>query len=197
MSLTNDKHNLWTKQINLIIQKKFTSNTNLASLLGRLNHASCVTPLARCLTCRIRQLCLSNEHSKLIHMTDEALLFLSLWLSFLKITQSGISINLVLERCLDGMCVADSYEHGIGGLSVKTGRDFRWSIPPHLRFRVSNNMLECVAKIVAIWIGMFEGKLPPRSCAFSGTGNTSAVGWTHKSNFCDSTNKPHLMWSKK
>ena len=69
---------------------------------------------------------------------------------FLNFSQSGISINLVLERRPGGIYITDSCECGIGGFSLKTGRAFRWCIPPHLRFRVSNNMLEHIAEIVEI-----------------------------------------------
>ena len=69
--------------------------------------------------------------------------------------------------------------------------------PPHLRFKVSNNILECLAEIMAMWLGIIEGELVEHSCAFSVTDNTSAIGWTHKSNFCDSAKKPHLMFGRK
>ena len=107
-------------------------------------------PLARYFAGRIHRSCLAHEHRKRINMTKEALSDLSLWLRFLKLAQSGISINLVLERRPDGIYITDSCEHVIGGFSLKTGGAFRWSISPHLRFRVSNNVLEHVAEIVAI-----------------------------------------------
>ena len=79
---------------------------------------------------------------------------------------------------------------------MKTGQAFRFEIPPHLRFCVSNNILEYLAEVVAIWLGILEKEVGKFSCSFSGTDNTSAIGWTYKSNFCDSTKKPHLLISR-
>ena len=107
-----------------------------------------------------------------------------------------MSISNVLERRPDNICIIDSFKHGIGGFSLLTGRAFRFKIPPHLRFKVSNNILECLAEIVATWLGIIEGELVEHACAFSVTDNTSAIGWTHKSNFCDSAKKPHLMFGR-
>ena len=78
MSLANDKHDLWTEQTNSILRKKHASNVDLASLLGRLNHTSFATPLARHFAGRISRLCLAHDYSKRINMTKEAISDLSL-----------------------------------------------------------------------------------------------------------------------
>ena len=74
------------------------------------------------------------------------------------------------------MFITDSCECGIGVFSMKTGRAFRFELPVHSRFRVSNNILECLAGIVAIWLALLEGDLLPNDCAFAGMDSTIAIG---------------------
>ena len=162
-----------------------------------MNHAAFVIPLSRHYLNRLRNLLTRLKHHHQIHLTKEAILDLKLWLRFLRLAHDGVSINLIIERRPDSLFVTDSCECGLGGFSVKTGRAFRFEIPPHLRFKVSNNVLEYLAEVVAIWLGVLEGEVTEESCVFAGTDNTSAVGWTHKSNFSDATQEPHIEISRK
>ena len=47
-----------------------------------------------------------------------------------------------------------------------------------------------------MWLGVLDGEITSGSCAFSGTDNTSAVGWTRKSSFADSSQEPHIIISR-
>ena len=87
-----------------------------------------------------------------------------------------MSINLIIERQPTTIFVTDSCEAGIGGFLVKTGRAFRFEIPDHLRFRVSNNVLEYLALLVAIWLGILDGEVSNDSCSLATSDNTSALG---------------------
>ena len=187
VSLPDDKYAEWSQQINSILKSGKVAPKKLESLIGRLNHAAFVIPLCRHFLNRLRNLLSRLKHHKLIHLTKETLADLCLWLNFLKQANNGISINLIIERRPDCIFVTDACEHGIGGFSVRTGNAFRFDIPKHLLFRVSNNVPEYLAEIVAVWLGILDGEVRENSCVCSGTDNTSAVGWTYKSNFANST----------
>ena len=195
ISLPSDKFSEWTAQINTILDLNFVLPKDLESLIGRLNHAAFVIPLSRHYLNRLRNLHSRLKHHKHIHLTKEVVLDLQLWLHFLHRAHEGISINLIIERQPDCIFVTESCEYGLGGFSMKTGKAFRYEIPYYLRFRVSNNVLEYLAEVIAVWLGVLDGEVQDESCVFSGTDNTSAVGWTCKSNFSDSSQKLHITIS--
>ena len=87
----------------------------------------------------------------------------------------GISINLIIERLPNHIFITDSCENGIGGFSLKTDQAYRFELPDHLKGRASNNILEYLAKIVCIWIGIIENEVIPLDYVFSCTDNTSAI----------------------
>lgn len=58
---------------------------------------------------------------------------------------------------------------------------------PYLSARVSNNVLEYLAEIVAIWVSILDGKVQPSDCCFLCTDNTTTISWIFKSNFSDYT----------
>jgi len=140
-------------------------------------------------------ICYLLEHfiyCKYIRLTPEVIADLKLWLYFLEKAHTGISINLVLECRPDNIFITDSYDYSIGSFLMKTGRVFWFQIPEHLHFRVSNNILEYLVEIIAVWLSILQGKVVEGSYSFSVTDSMIAIGWKHKSNFYDSTNKPYL-----
>ena len=66
-----------------------------------------------------------------------------------------------------------------------------------LRFKVSNNVLEFLSKVVSTWLGILNQEVKENSCIFSVNDNASAVGWTHKSSFSDSTQEQHISISSR
>ena len=91
-------------------------------MLGRLNYAAFVIPMAWHFLNRIRNLMARLKHHKFIRITNEVHLDLELWLSFLGRTHKGISLNLVIKCQSDTLYVTDSCEYGLGGFSVTTSR---------------------------------------------------------------------------
>ena len=203
----------WCSQIEDILNRKYTTKAELDSLIGRLNHAAMVIPLARHFLGRLRHLASkASRRKQRLYLSSAIIHDLKLWLKFLKMANDGIDINLLIERQPNHLFITDSCENGIGGFSLKSGRAFRFEIPSHLKGRVSNNVLEYLAEIVAIWMGILEEEVQPLDCCYSCTDNTSAIGWTFKSNFsgCISNGKdkkvddvaqedisPHLILSRK
>ena len=48
-----------------------------------------------------------------------------------------------------------------------------------------------MAEVTCIWIEIIEEEMKEFDCCLSLGDNASAVGWIHKSNFCDETQLPH------
>ena len=71
------------------------------------------------------------------------------------------------------------------GGSIRNGRAWRLKLPSKLVGKVSNNLLEFMAEITCVWVDMCEGDMDEFDYCLSLGDNTSAVGWMHKSNFCD------------
>ena len=62
-------------------------------------------------------------------------------------------MNLVIERKPGSMFITDSCENGIGGFSLKIDRADVFKFPAHLKGWSNDNVLECLAEIVSIWVG--------------------------------------------
>jgi hypothetical protein len=73
----------------------------------------------------------------------------------------------------------------LGGYSNE-GFAWRYPIPPSLRFRASNNLLEFIAAIITPWIDILSGRLQSGDCALSMTDSSTAEGWMWKTNFRES-----------
>ena len=92
-------------------------------LVGHLNYAAIVIPMARYFFGRIRRL-INRKYRKnqVIQLSKEVLADLTLWIRFLLKAHDGISINLLVECYPDHIYITDLYENGIGGYSLLTGK---------------------------------------------------------------------------
>ena len=79
----------------------------------------------------------------------------------------------------------------MGGFSQHSGKAWRFEIPEEFSQSVNkqNNLLEFVASVISVGIEILDGT-PTQSCFLSFADNTSAVGWLHKANVNENTNKP-------
>ena len=102
-------------------------------------------------------------------------------LDFLKIANSGISLNSIAFRLLTHIYHSDSFPHCLGGYSHE-GWAWRWYLPKNLLFRVSNNLLEHLATVISLWVDILAGRLNQQDCVLSMTNSTTAKGWLRKSN---------------
>ena len=114
----------------------------------------------------------------------------------MSLAYSDIDINLIVERRPDQICITNSWEYGIGGFSIKIGKVFWYEIPSRLRLKVSNNVLEYLAEIVAIWKGVLDREISSGSCIFSSMDNTSVVRWTRKLSFMDTSQERNIIISR-
>ena len=64
-------------------------------------------------------------------------------------------MNLLTFKQPDVVYICDAAEYRLG-LFASHGRACTYEIPPELRNREHINLLEYLAKIIAIWIGIIE-----------------------------------------
>ena len=50
----------------------------------------------------------------------------------------------------------DSYENGIGGYLLLTSKALHFELLTHFKGRVSNNVIEYLAELAAIWVGILD-----------------------------------------
>ena len=183
ISLPENKFIAWCAQIREILKDGKVSAEDLHTLIGRLNHAAFVIPMARHFLSRIRHLH-DRASSKWTRLRISAWIRadLELWLTFLSQAYDGISLNLISFRQPTHIYMTDSCEFGLGGFSSK-GKAWRWKIPENLLGRAHIGLLEFLAEVVAIWLDIIDGDIGEEDCALSMGDSSNGIGWMHKSNF--------------
>jgi hypothetical protein len=185
IELPFEKYTAWTKMINDLMHKDRVTAKDIEQLLGRLNHAGFIIPMARHFLGRLREAQYAATHRRFIQWTQSQREDLELWKTFLDMARAGMSLNRLTYRPPSHIERSDACEHGIGGFSATTGLAWRWEIPLELRWRATLNVLEYLAGYLSIWMDIHIGSAPRGSCFLSQTDSTSAAGWIRKSNFSD------------
>lgn len=157
----------------------------LEELIGRLNHAGFIIPMARHFLGCLRSVLYLPEGRRYTTLNDEQRKDLHLWLHFLDRAQQGISMNNMVFRKPNRIDRSDASTHGVGGFSATSGVAWQWELPSDLCDRVSLNALEFLAEYITIWMDICFGGAPQESCFLSQADSTSASGWLRKSNFSD------------
>ena len=152
-------------------------------MIGRLGRLGMVIPfvyhfLSRLIEWHHR---LKNNHYPTA-MSIECWLDLGLMLQFLDKAQKAIDMNIISYRHPTHVYHSDLCPFGLGGY-LDEGFAWRYALPPQLRFRASNNLLEFMALIISPWIDMLAGRLTSGDCALSMTDSTTSAGWIRKTNF--------------
>jgi len=187
IELPNNKHTAWTTMIHAILDSARASFTELEELIGRLNHAGFIIPLARHFLGRLRTAQYAANHRRHVKLTDDQCKDLQLWLRFLDKAQAGISLNLLSYRQPSRILRSDACVHGVGGASLTAGAGWRWELPLDLLLRATLNVLEYMASYITIWMDIHMWHAEPGSCFLSQVDSTSAAGWMRKSSFSDAT----------
>ena len=131
VKLPANKFIAWTRQINEFITKEQASLPELECLIGRLNHAAAILPMARHFMGRLRSLEQKCHKFSTIKIPSAAQKDLQLWKKFLSKAHEGTSMNLLSFRMPTHAYQSDACEHGLGGYS-NDGIAWQWSIPPNL-----------------------------------------------------------------
>ena len=190
ISLPNDKFAAWHKDVADLISSKVCSMSSLDSLIGKLNHAGYVIPLARHFLSRLRARLdrgKGKRHRLQIHKSEVD--DLVLWQTFLRSANHGISLNNLVLRTPSRLCWSDSCPLGLGGFVLESGRAWRLRIPQQSILQThkgTNNLLEFLALVVSTLLVLQEcGPVitDPPECIMSLADNTSAISWVFRSQF--------------
>lgn len=130
LSLPFDKYAAWTSDLNDAVTKGHLTFSELKSMLGRLNHAAYVIPLARHFLGRFYHRIHPRKHNdQQITLSAIEIDDLRLWCKFLQQARDGISLNKLTHQYPSKLCLSDSCPFGLGGF-LWTGRAWRLFIPP-------------------------------------------------------------------
>lgn len=182
ISLPTNKHIAWTDELKRIIETGETTAKELETNIGRYVHVAQILPEINHFLNRLRSLLNRAKHQRKVHIPAQCLADCHLILKFLDVAHEGISMNNLVFRLPNRVYRSDSCPHGLGGYSDQ-GWAWRFYLPPELRFRASNNLLEHISSIITPWIDMLAGRIQPEDCLLSMTDSSTSDGWAHKSNF--------------
>jgi hypothetical protein len=198
LSLPRHKYKAWSDEIRRILTRGKITFTELEQIIGRLENVCQIIHAGRHFLGRLRALLYSFELRRWGHrnLSPETQKDLKLWLSFLKRAAAGVSLNLLVFRPPTHVYRTDACIHGLGGYS-NLGRAWRLAIPPELIGRAHINLLEFMGTIIGPWIDFLEGNLPELSSVFSQGDNTTATGWSHRSNFESEQRPVHLKVARR
>jgi hypothetical protein len=97
-------------------------------------------------------------------------------LRFLDCAHKGINMNIMLFRPPTKIYTNNANKHGLWGFSTY-GRAWAWTIPEKLQGRAHINLLEFIAQLISIWIGIIEKNVKPFECLLGMGDNTASMGW--------------------
>jgi hypothetical protein len=183
LRLPADKYEAWSLDLSRLKGSKVITYAGIDGLVGKLNHAAFLIPLARHFLSRFRDLINRDKPQRQqITVSDQLILDVSLWELFLSQATAGISMNRVTIRQPTRLGVSDSCPFGVGGFLLE-GRAWRIRIPessPIYGESTVNNFLEFLGMVVNVWLMCLE--FTERSEALLVVGdNTSAIGWLFRS----------------
>ena len=189
VSLPENKFTAWSKSISDILSNKVVRAKELEMNIGRLVHLSLVLPFVHHFLSRLRELQRRATNRRQVKVTEIYAEDLKLMLFFLEKAKNGVSLNQIAFRKPTHVYRSDSCPRGLGGYS-HTGWAWRFYLPPHLRFRASNNLLEHLASIITPWVDILAGRLGKGDCSLSMTDSSTSEGWSRKTNFKEDGEDP-------
>ena len=92
----------------------------------------------------------------------------------LKKAHQGVSINNIVFRKPNLICIGNSSEHGLGGINVQIGNLCRFLIPEHLRGR---DLSEFLIQVVSIWVDIMGGNSNKHDYSLCMDDNITAASW--------------------
>ena len=164
-----------------------STKADLESLVDKLNWAAEIIPLARYFLHRLRKLHSTARPFRPIKAQHRHIEDARLMRRFLRMAREGISINNVIERHPDVITISDSCPYGMGGFCVQYGWAWRFRIPDELVGRASNNLLEYLAEVISVRVGLLNGSICRGDCTLPMGDSTSSISWLHSTSFDDET----------
>jgi hypothetical protein len=124
-------------------------------MVGRLNHAAFLIPLARHFLNRLRnRIQFSQPQKQEIMLPCEEISNITLWVKFPETANQGISMNRLTTRQPTRVCLSDSCPFGVAGYSI-SGRAWRIKMPtssppPQHGDSRFNNVFELLGSAVTV-----------------------------------------------
>lgn len=200
IALPHDKFTAWMADLDQFSRSQHCSFESLHSLVGQLNHAAFIIPLARHFLGRLLWDLLESNANKRrpVQLSFQVRAdLLGLWKALLGRARDGISLNLVTTRQPTRICFSDSCPLGIGGWNLR-GKAWRIRIPrssPLYGNKRINNFLEFLGMAINIRL---ECECPnwasgsdEEPCILAPGDNTSAIRWLHRTSHLDPNSTAH------
>jgi hypothetical protein len=179
---TKHKFIAWTKILEETLAQGTTTAKELESIIRQLGHLGMAIPTVYHFLSQLRDLQFQATRKRKITVTEECRRDLELMINVIDKEHSGISMNSVIYQRPTHIYRSDSCPAGLGGYSDK-GFTWQYYLPPELKFRATNNLLEHLAAVITPWIDILAGRLGDGASALSMTDSTTSEGWLRKSNF--------------
>jgi hypothetical protein len=185
--LPMEKADNWDADLKQLIMDgdggKEIARKRLETIQGRNNHVAKIVPGGLHFQSRMYEAIERAKKYRVTRLTEEERHDLRLLRHMLAAAKRGISLNNVVARKPDHISRSDTFEKGIGGYDLTSGRAWRLAIPDELQHKKSQNFLEYLACMTQLMCMLAESDWKPRDCFLSVGDNTSALGWISKSNF--------------
>ena len=189
VSLPENKFIAWSEAITKIMDRGKSNAKELEQNIGRLVHLGMVLPFIHHFLSRLRELQRRAMNRRSIKVNQLCMEDFRLMLFFLEKAKDGVDLNQIAYRKPTKVYRSDSCPAGLGGYSHE-GWAWRFYIPPELKFRASNNLLEHIASIITPWIDIIAGRLGKGDCSLSMTDSSTSEGWARKTNFKEDGEDP-------
>ena len=183
ISLPDNKATAWSQEIADMLKEGKTKAKRLERNIGRFVNIGMILPYVHHFLARMRTLLKkAKKRQSAVTIPEEVQLDLKLMDSVIKRANKGVDMNNLAHRMPDHVFKNDSCPFGLGGFDVQ-GNGWRWIIPPDLRFRASNNLLEHLANIASKKWGLHTGVIKKGDCVLTMSDSMVSTSWLRKSNF--------------
>jgi hypothetical protein len=166
-----------------MLEEGKTKTKRLERSIGRFVNIGTILPYVHHFLARMRTLLKkAKKRQSAVTIPEEVCLDLELMDTVIKHANKGVDMNNLAYRMPDHVFKNDSCPFGLGGYNVQ-GDGWRWIIPPHLRFRATNNLLEHLANIASKKWGLSCGLIKKGNCVLTMSDSMISTSWLRKSNF--------------
>ena len=189
IALPNNKHIAYTRAINDMLERGWTTHGKLESNIGRWVHMVQIIPFVHHFLSQIHFMMKRAKLRRTIEINATCRDDLKFILHVLKICYFGVNFNSIAFRRLTHAYRSDLCPRGLGGYSHQ-GYAWCYYLEPELQFQASNNLLKHLAAIITPWVDLLASRLKNSNCALLVTNSSTSEGWLGKTNFIEDGKDP-------
>jgi hypothetical protein len=183
ISLPDNKAIAWSNEIKEMLEEGKTKAKRLERNIGRFVNVGMILPYVHHFLARMRSLLKkAKKRNSAVPIPLPVQEDLKLMSRIIKRAHQGVDMNNLAHSFPNVVLKNDSCPFGLGGFNI-VGDGWRWIIPPELRFRAPNNLLEHLANIVSIKLELLNGNIKKGDCVLTMTDSIVSTAWLRKSNF--------------